>query len=181
MAGIGLLVSVNLHMANAQDAPKAESGDAELNRARREVRMLDDIDKGGIVTITEHYVNDKDAIPAGTAFKMLFEAAKKKGWHKVRLVDATGEPHSDENVAEDEFETQAMEALVSGSPWIEQVEVREGTRHLRVATPIPVVSTKCVMCHDNYADVPKGQAIGALMYLVPIDGPLVTEKQTESR
>ena len=153
----------------------AASGDEKLNRARREVRMLDDIYKGGIVTITKHYVDDETMIPAGTAFKKLFEAAEQKGWHRVRLLDATGEPYNEENVSEDAFENQAIKALVKGEPWVERIETREGTRHLRVATPIPVVFPKCVMCHGNYEGVPAGQAIGALSYTVPVDGPLVTE------
>ena len=171
------LATLGLAMATAQEQTISNPDEVELKRAKREVRMLDDIYKGGIVTITEHYVNDEDTIPAGTAFKKLFEAAEKKGWHKVRLVDATGEPYNDENIAEDEFEKNAIKQLVKGKSWVEKIEVRKGIRHLRVATPIPVVFAKCVMCHDNYFDVPKGQAIGALTYVVPINGPLVTEKE----
>jgi hypothetical protein len=165
--------------ASAQQKAE-EKPDAGIEAKRREVRMLDDLYKGAIVTITEHYVNDKDTIPAGTAFKKLFEAAEAKGWHKVRLLDATGNPYDSENVANDEFEKDAIKQLVAGKPWVESIENRKGTRHLRVLTPIPVVFEKCVMCHDNYADVPKGQAIGALSYLVPIDGPLVSEKAPAS-
>ncbi len=160
------------------DQGKADDGagkDPSLERVRREARMLDDIYKNGIVAITQHYVNDEDTIPAGTAFKLVFAAAEKNGWHKVRLVDATGEPLKDENSPEDAFEKMAMKKLVGGETWIETVEKRKGTRHLRVATAIPVVSEKCVMCHDHYADVPKGQAIGSLTYIIPIDGPLVAD------
>ncbi|WP_158264888.1 DUF3365 domain-containing protein [Blastopirellula marina] len=145
----------------------------DVERARREARMLDDIYKHGIVAITDNFVNDLDMIPAGTAFKQVFAAAEQKGWHKVRLVDATGEPLNQENAPEDAFEKQAIKKLVSGESWVETIEDRGGTKHLRVATPIPVVLTKCVMCHDNYEGVPKGQAIGALTYIIPIDGPLV--------
>ena len=166
----------NVQIRGKADAKTRVEEDPALERVRREVRMLDDIYKGGIVTITEHYVNDQDAVPAGTAFKMLFEIAEKKGWHRVRLVDATGEPYNEENVAEDLFEKNAIKKLLRGKPWVEEVEVRKQTRHLRVATPIPVVFEKCVMCHDNYSEVPQGQAIGALTYLLPIDGPLVTEE-----
>ena len=168
-------------VATSEADPQAKSEqDPAVERVRREIRMLDDIYKGGIVTITEHYVNDEDAIPAGTAFKMLFEAAAEKGWHQVRLVDVSGEPYNDENEAEDEFEKEAVKQLAAGQTWVEEMELREGTRHLRVATPIPVVFDKCVMCHDNYEEVPAGQAIGSLMYTLPIDGPLVTaEKQTD--
>lgn len=150
-----------------------------VEQVRREVRMLDDIYKGGIVTITQHYVNDSETIPAGTAFKKLFESAEKNGWHRVRLVDATGEPLNDENVAEDDFEKSAIAKLVGGKSWVEEVELRDGIKHLRVATPIPVVFEKCTMCHDNYEDTKPGQAIGALTYVVPIDGKLVTKSSSE--
>ena len=44
--------------------------------------------------------------------------------------------------------------------WVERVELRRGTRHLCVATPIPVVFAKCTVCHNNYENVKKGQPIG---------------------
>ncbi len=149
--------------------------DIQLDQARKTVRMLDDIYKGAVVAITKNYVNDTDTIPAGTAFKQLFVAAEAKGWARTRLLDCTGEPYNDENVAEDKFEKEALRALVGGKAWVEVVEKIEGVRHLRVATAIPVVMDKCVMCHDNYADLPAGKAIGALTYVVPIDGPLKTK------
>ena len=94
----------------------AEDGgheDTALQRTRRTVRMLDDIYKGGIVAITDNYVNDRDTIPAGTAFKQIFRTAWEKGWHKVRLVDGLGDPLNDENSPEDAFEKQALKALVA--------------------------------------------------------------------
>lgn len=172
----GMLVCVVGGAVAAEPKKKSQPAakpDVQLERARREVRLLDDIYKGGIVTITQHYVTDEDTIPAGTAFKMLFKAAEEKGWHRVRLLDATGEPYSDENVAEDDFEKRAVKAIAGGKTNVESIELRKGTRHLRVATPIPVVFEKCTMCHDNYAGLPKGKFIGALSYTLPIDGPLV--------
>lgn len=173
-----VLASLAQHGSLADESADPSKANTPLDRTRREVRMLDDIYKGGIVTITQHYVNDEEMIPAGTAFKKLFKAAEEKGWHKVRLLDATGEPYNDENVAEDDFERAALKKLVAGEAWVEQVEVREGTQHLRVATAIPVVFAKCAMCHDNYNDVEEGQAIGALSYTLPIDGPLVTSSKS---
>ena len=152
--------------SRAEDKP---GDDPALKRTRRTVRMLDDIYKGGIVAITTHYVNDEQTIPAGTAFKQIFKTAEEKGWHKVRLVDATGQPLNDENAPEDNFEKQAMKKLVAGTAWHEKVVVESGQRKLRVATPIPVVFDKCVMCHDHYADVKTGQAIGGLVYEIPVE------------
>ena len=60
------------------EAPPEEkkSDDAALERTRKQVRMLDDIYKTSIVLITENYVNDKDDLAAGVAFKKLFAAVK---------------------------------------------------------------------------------------------------------
>lgn len=154
----------------AQDAKKKAKKDRPLERTRKTVRMLDDIYKGGIVAITDNYVNDKDTIPAGTAFKQVFKSAEEKGWHRVRLVDGLGEPLNEENAPEDAFEKKALKALVAGeSKWYEEVQVEGDKRVLRVATPVPVVFEKCIMCHDNYEGVPAGQAIGALTYKITVE------------
>lgn len=142
--------------------------DPAVERARREVRMLDDIYKTSIVLITTHYVDDEDSMPAGEAFKALFEAVEQKGWHKVRLVDATGDPYNDDNVAQTPFEKEGIRQLLKGKASFDQVVRRDGKRFLNAVTAVPVVMDKCVLCHDNYANVAKGQAIGAVSYEVPI-------------
>lgn len=159
---------VGLHAEEKAEVVTTKPADPAVARTRRQVKMLDDIYKGGIVLITTHYVEGDEDLPAGTAFKKLFEAAKKKGWHEVRLLDATGEPYNDENVAKSGFEKQAIKQLKSGKPFVEQITKVDNKRYLLAATPIPVVMEKCTMCHDNY-DLKKSGVIGALSYRVPID------------
>ena len=109
-------------------------------------------------------------IPAGTAFKQLFAMVEEKGWHKVRLLDATGEPYNDENAPRDAFEKAAIKQLNKGESYYEQVVANaDGSRTLRAATAIPVVMKKCVMCHDNYDGLPKDRAIGALSYSIRVE------------
>ncbi|MEZ6034598.1 MAG: DUF3365 domain-containing protein [Planctomycetaceae bacterium] len=142
--------------------------DPAVERARREVRMLDDIYKTAIVLVTGHYVHDDTDLAAGSAFKALFEAVGKKGWHEVRLVDATGEPYNDQNLPKDGFEKDAVKQILEGKSATDTV-VEEGDRkYLLAATAIPVVMEKCIMCHENYRSVAKGKAIGVLSYKVPI-------------
>lgn len=142
--------------------------DAAVERARREVRMLDDIYKTSVVLITTHYVDDKNSLPAGSAFRALFAAVKEKGWHEVRLLDATGQPYNDENLPKEGFEKRAISEILSGKPSYDEVITEGEKRFLLAATAIPVVMDKCVMCHENYRDVAKGKAIGALGYKVPV-------------
>ncbi len=152
--------------AAAENAPPAD--DPALERARETVSMLDDLYKTVVVLVTEHYVTEESSLPAGTAAIALFDAMKKKGWHEVRLLDATGQPIEDKNAPHDDFEKDAIKRLVAGAKGHELVEQRDGKRFLRSATPVPVVMKKCTMCHEHYARVPAGQAIGALSYTLEI-------------
>ncbi len=154
-----------VYCLQAADGP----ADAAVERTRKQVKMLDGIYKNAIVLVTEHYVTDKDDLPAGQAFKKLFQAARDNKWHEVRLLDATGDPYEPENVAKSDFEKRAIKRLLAGESFVDEVIERDGKRYLQVATPIPVVMKKCVMCHENYNGVPEGKAIGALGYVVPIE------------
>lgn len=156
-------------LLSTRAADKEAKDDPGLAHARKEVKMLDDVYKTAVVLITENYVTEDSDLPAGSAAKALFAAIEKKGWHTVRLIDVTGQPYNDENVAKDEFEKAAAARLKRGEAYVDEVQVKDGKRFLRAATPIPVVLEKCVMCHDHYKDAPKGQAIGMLGYTVPIE------------
>ncbi len=154
--------SIPLAAAPADSAPDAQ----DLRRARREVKLLDDMYKTAIVLITQHYVNESSDMPAGEAFKALFAGMHEKGWHEVRLLDASGEPINDDNRPRDDFERAAIAALLKGQPYYEHVTHKDGKPVLRAATPIPVVMEKCTMCHDNYRGK---KVIGALGYSLPLE------------
>jgi hypothetical protein len=149
----------------AADKPK----DAAVERTRKHILELDDLYKTAIVLVTENYVKSESDLAAGTAFKLLFEAMRKKGHHDARLVDATGQPYEPANEPADDFEKAAIKALKSGKATYEQETTKDGKRYLRMATIIPVVSKKCIMCHPAYEKAKEGEAIGAIAYVVPIE------------
>lgn len=150
----------------AGQAPDASKPNPAVARARREVKLLDTIYKNAIVLITKHYVEEDSDLPAGQAFKVLFETVEKDGWHQVRLLDATGEALNDDNKPRDEFERQAIQAVLAEKPGYEQIETRDGKEYLRAATPLPMVMDKCVMCHENYRGK---KTVGALSYTLPLE------------
>lgn len=147
----------------------APPDDAAIERARKTVRMLDDLYKTAVVLITDKYVHEEDDFPAGSAAVALFASMKQKGWHDVRLLDATGQPYEEKNAPRDDFEKAAVKALREGKTYYEQVVTIEGQPHLRAATPIPVVMKKCTMCHPHYAQEKPGVAIGALSYTLKLE------------
>ena len=142
--------------------------DAAVERTRKQTRMLDDLYKTAIVLITEHYVKG-DEPAAAVAGKLLWKEMKAKGHHEVRLLDATGDPIEPTNVVVDDFEKSALKEIIAGKASVDRVVEKNGKRFLRTATAVPVVMTKCVACHPHYAKVPKGQAIGALVYTLPVE------------
>lgn len=154
---------------NQSLAEDGKPSEAALERTRKNVRMLDDIYKTAVVLITDKYVNKPEDFPAGAAAVALFSAVKEKGWHEVHLLDATGKPYDAKNTPKDEFDKAAVAALVAGKKVNEKVVTVNGKPHLRTATAVPVVSKKCVMCHDHYKDVPAGQAVGIISYTMPVE------------
>ena len=141
--------------------------DPAITRTRQQVNMLDDLYKTAVVLITEHYVTDPSILSAATASKALFAAMKKNGWHDVRLLGFTDVIYNaDENLPQDAFEKKAKENLLAGKSSHEEVVTKNGKRYLRVATPVPVVMEKCIMCHANFKG--KEGPIGSLSYTVPV-------------
>ncbi|QDU29045.1 hypothetical protein ETAA8_41520 [Anatilimnocola aggregata] len=168
---LAALVVTGLLFSAEQAPPKNENepSAAATERTRKTVRMLDDVYKTAVVLITDKYVNDENDFPAGSAAIALFSAVEKKGWHGVRLLDVTGKPYDDKNVAKDEFEKQGVRQLKDGKDYYEQIIEKDGKPYLRAMTPVPVVMQKCVMCHPHYGDAKKGAAIGAISYTLPIE------------
>jgi hypothetical protein len=153
----------------AKTGPAAKVDAAAVKRARKTAAMLDEIYKKTIVLITDKYVHTEDDFAAGSAAVLLFEQITDGGTHAVRLIDATGAPYDEENVAKDAFEKEALAKLKAGAATHEQVVVKDGKTTLRVVTPVPVVMERCVMCHAHYADAKKGEPIGAISYTIPVE------------
>jgi hypothetical protein len=150
-------------------AQQEKPDEAALKRARREVRLMDDVYKTAIVLITDTYVKTNKDYPAGRAAVKWLKAVADKGWPEVRLVDVSGEPYNPANVARDEFEKAGVKVLKAGKDYYEQIETKGSKSYLRAVTAVPVVMEKCILCHENYKLAKKGAAIGALSYTIPIE------------
>ena len=165
---VGAVGAAGLWLARPGVAETKKPNDAAVERTREQVRMLDDLYKTAVVYITEKYVHKDTDVSAGTAAVALFGVMKQKGWHDVRLVDATGQPFEEKNLPKDEFEKSAIEAFKKGKAWQEEVVQIDGQPFLRAATPVPVVHKKCAICHPHFDDVKAGQPIGIISYVVPV-------------
>src|SRR3712207_2757337 len=100
VVGIAAVVGLTGAPAEPLAAKEPEKPDAAaVERARAEVKKLDDLYKTAVVGITKTYVEQQADTPAATVAKALFEAMHQKGYHNARLIDATGKPKNKENVA----------------------------------------------------------------------------------
>ncbi|MDR3636651.1 MAG: DUF3365 domain-containing protein [Isosphaeraceae bacterium] len=149
--------------ARAEDRVSAAkaSTDPALERTREEVKMLDDLYKNAVVSITRTYIDRDDKQPAIMVAKQVFSAMRKQGWHSARLVDATGEPFNDENAPVTDFEKAAFKAIREGKPYYEEVVGTGDQRRLLAATVVPSVMQKCSDCHTSKK---VGDVLGFLRY-----------------
>jgi Protein of unknown function (DUF3365) len=164
LAALGIVLGLSRgREARAQD--QAPAADPAVERAREQVKMLDDLYKNAVVSITKTYVGKQDDRPAIMIAKDVFAAMQKKGWHSARLVDATGDPLNDKNAPKTEFEKEAYRRIRAGEPYYDRVVGEGRDRRLLAATVVPVVMPKCAECHDTKK---VGEVLGFLRYEVPI-------------
>ena len=138
----------------------ADAGADAVERTRDQVKMLDDLYKNAVVSITAIY----DGPPAIKVAKQVFGAMEKKGWHKARLVDVTGAPLNEANEPKTEFEKRAAEAIKAGKPYYDEVAGEGAERRLLAATIVPAVMKKCATCHG----AKEGDLLGFISYDVPV-------------
>jgi hypothetical protein len=150
---------------NAAQADDKKAPDpAALERTRETIKMLDDLYKTAVVSITNKYVEQQDATPAAAVAKEVFEGMHKKGWHFARLVDATGKPKNKANVAKTDFEKKAVEEIKGGKTYFEEIGEKDGKPVLRAATLVPSVLKQCQTCHGGK----EGRVLGTIVYELPI-------------
>jgi len=160
------LSALALAAATAAGAATVED-DPAIARTVEQVKMLDALYKTAVVLITEHYVENPSSISAATASKLLFAEMKKNGFHEARLVGLTDQlTNPEENTPKGDFEETAKQKLLSGEEYYKRVIQEGDKRYLYMATGVPVVMEKCVMCHANFKG--KTGPVGALAYKVPV-------------
>ena len=143
----------------ARALPSTE--DEAVVRTRDQVKMLDTLYKNAVVATTDIYKKGPPAIMMG---KRVFEAMEKEGWHSVRLVDVTGSPLNDANLAKTDFEKRAEGEIKTGKAYYEEVVEENGKKRLLAATVVPAVHARCAACHG----VEEGELLGFIRYDVPV-------------
>lgn len=161
-AGAFALSGPSAESVSAKEPSKPDP--AAVERAREEVKKLDDLYKTAVVGITETYVDKQADVPAAAVAKALFEAMHKKGYHEAKLLDATGKPKNKKNVARSDFDRKAVAEIKGGKTYVEELGEKDGKPVLRAGTVVPAVMKQCVLCHGGK----EGRLLGVIVYEVPI-------------
>lgn len=156
---------LHLYQAPAWTEAPGKPDPAAVARTRETVRLLDDLHKGYVVHITGTYVKAQDLTPAARVAKKVFKHMEDKGWGSGRLLDASGKPFNEANLAKSAFEKAAVAKIKAGSPYYDEVGAKNGKPVLRAATVVPAVMSQCIKCHT---DAKEGDVLGALVYELPI-------------
>ncbi|WP_406696881.1 DUF3365 domain-containing protein [Singulisphaera sp. Ch08] len=135
--------------------------DPALTRARDQIKMLDSLYKTAVVSVTKRYDEGPPAIKVAMD---VFGAMDKEGWHKAKLVDASGSPQNEANLPQSEFEKRAAKAMQAGKPYYEEVAGEGAKRTLYAATLVPAVLKRCASCHG----VKEGDLLGFIRYELPV-------------
>ena len=97
--------------------------------------------------------------PPSPEGKIVLREVAAKGWPESRILNTTGRPLNPENTARDQFERDAVKALMSGKKSFERVEADA----YRYAVPIPIVDKTCLTCHVRSK---VGDVVGALSHRI---------------
>ncbi len=93
---------------------------------------------------------------------MLFE-----GWAMQRVENVwKSHPFNPENNPRDEFERDAIKAMIAGKTYFEKIEKIEGKDHLRAVTSVHAVMKGCISCHP---DRKFGDLLGGIAYIIPLE------------
>ncbi|HSQ57101.1 MAG TPA: DUF3365 domain-containing protein [Gemmata sp.] len=165
VATAAIIAATSPHGSGVVAADTKAPDPAAVERARATVKLIDDLHKGYVVTITDTYVKAQESTPAATVAKKVFAHMEKSGHGTGRLIDVSGQPIREGNVAKSDFEKRAAKEIKSGKAYLDEVAEKDGKPVLRAATVVPAVMAACVNCHPH---VKKGEVLGALVYEIPI-------------
>ncbi len=157
-AAVAIVLGLQTPRAAHADEPAA---DPALERTRAQVKMLDELYKNAVVSITKVYPKGAPAIRVA---QDVFGAMEKSGHHSAKLMDSTGTPLGDDSEPKTPFEKRANKAMQEGKEYYEEIVGEGDERRLMAATVVPAVLPRCAACHG----VAEGDLLGFIRYDVPV-------------
>ncbi|HXF93708.1 MAG TPA: methyl-accepting chemotaxis protein [Nitrospiraceae bacterium] len=136
--------------------------------AKNYVAKLKNSKAGKDILVVKDHESNPNAIPfPATATREMGEEASKGGLFRTRLISR--EPLNPDNGPRDEFERQAIQAIMSGAESYTKVEDVSGVLLFRRATPDKATTAACIACHQ-------GKQVGDVLGVLTIGIPMASAK-----
>lgn len=136
--------------------------------AKNYVGKLKNSKAGKDILVAREHESNPNAVPLpATATREMGEEASKSGLFTTRLISR--EPLNPDNRARDEFERQAIEAIMSGAESYARIEEASGALTFRRATPDKATTAACLGCHQ-------GKQLGDVLGVLTVGIPMAAAK-----
>lgn len=150
-----------------EDIATEKSAEKAIARARLALEEVDILHKAYITLVTENFTTGPGLLNAVTITEKVFEIMEKKGKYRARILSTSEVPFLPESAPRDDFERDAIKAIISGKPYYERVFFDYDDKgFLRAVTPVRVTTKKCLLCHPNKK---MGDLMGVISYTVPLE------------
>ncbi len=145
--------------------------------AKHYVGKLKNSRVGSEIAIVKDHAENPMAIPLpATAVREIAEEAAKTGLFNARLFSTT--PLNPVNVAKDQFEQDAQQAIAAGAETYQRVEPVNGVMTFRRASADKATASACVGCH---AGKQVGEVLGVLSIAIPITAAIAASNESVIR
>lgn len=136
--------------------------------AKNYVGKLKNSKVGKDIVIAREHETNPNALPLpATATREMGEEASKGGLFTTRLISR--EPLNPDNGPRDEFERQAIQAIMSGAESYTNIEEAAGVLMFRRATPDKATTAACIGCHQ-------GKQLGDVLGVLTVGIPMASAK-----
>lgn len=129
---------------------------------------------GGEIQVAKDHTGIADAIPfPATAVREMGEEATRTGLYSARLVSQS--PMNPGNTPKDNFENEAMRAIMAGADHYSRRDDVNGVQTFRRAIADKATTTACLSCHTNNQ---VGDTLGMLSLSLPMSEAVVLSSRS---
>lgn len=129
---------------------------------------------GGEIQVAKDHTGIADAIPfPATAVREMGEEATRTGLYSARLVSQN--PMNASNTPKDNFENEAMRAIMAGADHYSRRDDVNGVQTFRRAIADKATTTACLSCHTNSQ---VGDTLGMLSLSLPMSEAVVLSSRS---
>lgn len=145
--------------------------------AKHYVQKIRNSKRGEEILVVKDHLDNPQAIPLpATATREISEELSKSGLFNARLISST--PLNPANAPKDQFEEEAIKAIMSGAESFSKIEETGGVLTFRRASADKATTTACIGCHTGKQ---VGDVLGVLSLSIPMSAVKTASNESLQR